>query len=122
MGKAKASATNDASREIGGAFGIAIVGSLLNEVYQRKMVVPEGLEGYSGVVSESFPAAIQIGAELLSQGNSLGDELIKNARWAFVEGMTEAAVVPALVALVNAVIVKVYMPRRAVHIGPDAEV
>ncbi len=116
------SATNDASREIGGAFGIAIVGSLLNEIYQRKMVVPGGLEEYSGVVLQSFPAAMQIGAELLAQGNSLGLELIENARWAFVEGMTEAALVPALVALANAALVKMYMPRRAIHIGSDAEV
>ena len=27
------SATNDASREVGGAFGIAIVGSAVNEIY-----------------------------------------------------------------------------------------
>jgi EmrB/QacA subfamily drug resistance transporter len=107
------SATNDASREVGGAFGIAIVGSVLNEIYQKKLVVPGGLEEHSGVVSESFPAAIRIGGELLAQGNALGAELIENARWAFVEGMTDAAVAPAIVALVNAYLVKRYMPSSS---------
>ena len=106
------SATNDASREVGGAFGIAIVGSAVNEIYQREMVVPEGLEIHSNVVSESFPAAIRIGGDLLAQGNSLGLELIENAQFAFVEGMTGAAAVSALVAVLNAILVKLYMPRR----------
>jgi hypothetical protein len=73
-------------------------------------VVPGGLEEHSGVVSESFPAAMRIGGELLAQGNVLGAELIENARWAFVEGMTDAAVAPAIVALVTAYLVKRYMP------------
>ena len=60
------SATNDASREVGGAFGIAIVGSAVNEIYQRKMVVPDGLEMYSEIVLESFPAAMRIGADSVS--------------------------------------------------------
>jgi EmrB/QacA subfamily drug resistance transporter len=108
------SATNDASREVGGAFGIAIVGSAVNEIYQREMVVPNGLESYSGVVSESFPAAIRIGNELVAHGNMLGMELIDNAQLAFVEGMTGAAAISALVAIVNAVLVKLYMPKRSV--------
>jgi EmrB/QacA subfamily drug resistance transporter len=120
------SATNDASREVGGAFGIAIVGSALNEIYQREMVVPEGLEGvewlpadYSAIVSESFPAAMRIGQELLTSGNSeaewaahalLGQELIENSRFAFMEGMTGAAIAAAMVALLSAIVVKLYMP------------
>ena len=50
-----------------------------------------------------------------------GLELIENARLAFMDGMTGAAVAPALVALVNAVLVKMYMPRRAIHIGSVGE-
>ena len=116
------SATNDASREVGGAFGIAIVGSVLNEIYQSKLVVPGGLEEHSGVVSESFPAAMRIGGELLAQGNALGLELIENARWAFVEGMTDAAVAPAIVALVNAYLVKRYMPSGSKQEGRGGSV
>ncbi len=107
------SATNDASREVGGAFGIAIVGSAVNEIYQRELVVPPGLEAQSGVVSESFPAAIRIGNELVAQGNMLGMELIENAQHAFVEGMTGAAAISSLVAIVNAVLVKLYMPKKS---------
>ena len=54
------SATNDASREVGGALGIAIGGSVLNQIYQDKLVIPEGMEAYSTVLTESFPAAMRI--------------------------------------------------------------
>jgi len=54
---------------------------------------------------------------LLAQGNALGLELIENARWAFVEGMTDAAVAPAIVALVDAILVKRYMPRKPEQAG-----
>ena len=106
------SATNDASREVGGAFGIAIVGSAVNEIYQREMEVPVGLEVHSEVVSESFPAAIRIGNELLALGDEMGHELIVNAEFAFVEGMTGAAAISAMAAMINAVLVKLYMPSR----------
>ena len=112
------SATNDASREVGGAFGIAIVGSAVNEIYQSEMVVPAGLEAQSALVSGSFPAAIRIGNELLAQGNSIGIELIENAQHAFVEGMTGAAAISALVAFVNSILVKLYMPRG---VSPEPE-
>ncbi len=105
------SATNDAGREVGGAFGIAIVGSAVNEIYQNEMIVPAGLEEQSALVSESFPAAIRIGNDLLTQGNIIGTELIENAQYAFVEGMTGAAAISAMVAFVNSILVKLYMPR-----------
>ena len=114
------SATNDASREVGGAFGIAIVGSAVNEIYQREMSVPAGLESNSALISESFPAAIRIGNELLAQGNLIGAELIENAQLAFVEGMTGAAAISAITAFVNAVLVKLYMPIGVAKDSGDA--
>ena len=108
------SATNDASREIGGALGIAIGGSVLNEVYQNNLVIPEGLEAYSEVATQSFPAAMRIGGDLLSQGNMVGAELIESARLAFMEGMVASAMVSALIAIINAILVKIYMPGKKI--------
>jgi hypothetical protein len=88
------------------------VGSAVNEIYQREMEVPVGLEVHSEVVSESFPAAIRIGNELLALGDEMGHELIVNAEFAFVEGMTGAAAISAMAAMINAVLVKLYMPSR----------
>ena len=109
------SATNDASREIGGALGIAIGGSVLNEYYQRGMSLPEGLEHLGSAPVESFPAAMQIGGELVAQGNMLGAQLIETARLAFMDGMVASAAVAGVIAFTNAVLVKLYMPKRVIH-------
>ena len=95
------SATNDASREVGGALGIAIGGSVLNEYYQRNMTIPDGLD-LGTVPLESFPAAMQIGAEMLENGNKLGAALIENAQLAFMEGMIASATVMGIIAMLNA--------------------
>jgi len=108
------SATNDASREIGGALGIAIGGSVLNQIYQDNLVVPEGMESYSAILTESFPAAMRIGLEM---GNV---ELIANARLAFMDGMVGSAMVSAGVALITAILVKLYMPEK--NDGPSSRI
>lgn len=114
------SATNDASREIGGALGIAIGGSVLNEFYQRSFTFPRGLDPtLETPTSESFPTAMRMGAELLQQGNPLGGELIASARVAFMEGMTTSAMVSACIAFIAALLVFRYMPRYKIsmHAG-----
>ena len=107
------SATNDASREVGGALGIAIGGSVLNEYYQRNMEVPVGLE-LGNIPLESFPAAMQIGAELIEGGNILGLTLIENAQYAFMEGMIASATVMGVMAIAAAILVKLYMPSKII--------
>ena len=110
------SATNDASREIG-ALGIAIGGSVLNEEYQRSLQLPEGLEELELVLRESFPAAMRMGGDMVSEGNMLGAELIQSAQLAFVDGMIASAWVGAIIALTNAILVWRYMPSRAIYEG-----
>ena len=58
------SATNDASREIGGAMGIAIGGSLLNEFYRDSFVMPESIDASTLAADplqhRAFPSQQQI--------------------------------------------------------------
>jgi MFS family permease len=105
------SATNDASREVGGALGIAIGGSVLNEIYQSTIIIPASASAQSGVIQESFPAAITIGQRMLELGNPEGADLIASARESFIEGMVGACLVAGCVALLAAIIVKWKMPH-----------
>jgi hypothetical protein len=101
------SATNDASREIGGALGIAIGGSVLNEFYQREFVLPPGLEGTPGAsgFDTSFAAAIQTGQ---TTGN---EALLSAAREAFMVGMINSARVAAIIAALASIYIFTQMPR-----------
>jgi EmrB/QacA subfamily drug resistance transporter len=105
------SATNDASREIGGALGIAIGGSVLNEIYQNSISIPNSAMGNSGLIESSFPAAMKIGAQMLANGNAEGGALIASAKEAFIEGMVGACIVAGCVALIAAFVVKWKMPE-----------
>ena len=117
------SATNDSSREIGGALGIAVGGSLLNEYYQRAFKMPAGLD--AGMLSDdpttSFPAAVRMGSELLAQGQSVGAELIEAANEAFVAGMTTSATASSIISFLAAVIVFRFMPGHEPPFGKEDE-
>ncbi|MBT5391936.1 MAG: DHA2 family efflux MFS transporter permease subunit [Euryarchaeota archaeon] len=104
------SATNDASREVGGALGIAIGGSVLNQIYQKSLVIPESFSHIKDVLSSSFPAAMRVGAET---GGPEGAALIASAQEAFVSGMVGSCYVAAAVAAIAAIIVWTKMPDEA---------
>jgi MFS family permease len=108
------SATNDASREVGGALGIAIGGSALNELYQRTIVIPDGLEGYTDMINRSFPEAIRFGRELKMKGDPAGDILIENARLAFIEGMQASSLIAGIIALTASIFAYRMMPKKVI--------
>jgi EmrB/QacA subfamily drug resistance transporter len=101
------SATNDASREIGGALGIAIGGSVLNQIYQSALVIPESFSASKEILMASFPATMRIGNESLNPDAPM---LIASAREAFVEGMIGSCYITAVVAILAAIIVWTMMP------------
>ena len=111
------SATNDASREVGGALGIAIGGSVLNEVYQSTISVPASATAQTEIIQESFPAAMTIGQRMQELGNPDGALLIASARESFIEGMVAACVVAGIVALLAAIIVKWKMPNDNISLA-----
>ena len=92
----------------------------MNEYYQRNMTIPDGLE-LGTVPLESFTAAMQMGAEMLENGNMLGAVLIENAQLAFMEGMIASATVMGIIAILNAILVKLYMPTKIINIRTEEE-
>jgi EmrB/QacA subfamily drug resistance transporter len=82
------SAVNDTTRELGGALGVAIVGSLASSLYADR-------------APGSLGAAVQAGGDVAEV-----------ARDAFVYAMARASVVVAVVAALGAVIAWRYLPAR----------
>ena len=106
------SAMNDTVRQIGGALGVAVLGSLLTSGYRGDM------DGAPEAAQDSVGAAVGI-AE--STGN---DALAAAAQSAFVESMSSTVLVAAAVALLGSAVAWFVMPRkqRAVVAEADAEV
>ena len=106
------SAMNDLLRQLGGALGVAVIGSVINTAYRDRMVdVVAGLPAQAArAVGDSVGAAVAIGSRL---GGPAGDALTVAARASFVDALMPAAIVAAAIALATAAVVVRAMPPRA---------
>jgi DHA2 family multidrug resistance protein-like MFS transporter len=114
------SAVNDTTREVGGALGIAVLGSIANSAYRSGVsdeVLAELPAEAAAAASESVGAAIQISANPTLPAEvamRLGDE----ARTAFTEAFNTSLGIAALVAAVVGVGVMVLGRRTDAKIAP----
>ena len=107
------SAMNDLLRQLGGALGIAVIGSVMNTVYRDQMadvIAPLPAQA-AALAGDSVGAAIAIAGRL---GGAAGDALATAARGSFVDALHVAAVVAAVVAVGTAAFVARAMPADAV--------
>jgi hypothetical protein len=105
------SATNDTTRELGGALGVAVLGSLLTGQFSS---------GVAPVVAD-LPPGVREEAEgglggvfgLIARGaipDSVTDRLLTTAKESFVDGLGLATVVSAAVVVIAAVLVYKLLP------------
>ncbi|MGI9606841.1 MAG: MFS transporter [Acidimicrobiales bacterium] len=112
-----ASAMNDTTREVGGAIGIALLGTLLSSGYRRSLGdATDGLPPeLADVAQDNVGAALAVAADAPG-----GESLAAAARDAFVDGMVWSMGTGAAVMLVGAAIVYRFFPRQ--HVDVFAEV
>ncbi|TLS42841.1 MFS transporter [Streptomyces montanus] len=105
-----ASALSNTFRQVGGAMGIAVLGSVLSSVYRsgiedKLAAAPAGLRHTAG---ESIEATLAVAAKLGPEGRAL----VEPAHDAFLHAMHVTALCGAGVALVGAVLVGLFLPGR----------
>jgi EmrB/QacA subfamily drug resistance transporter len=123
LGKAGVgSAMNDTTRELGGALGVAVLGSLVASRYDSQIAgVLSGLSGSAQAqANESLAGALQVA----QTSGARGADIAQGAKDAYVNGMNIATLVAAIVAGIGAVIVYRMLPstRLAPMRAPDATV
>jgi EmrB/QacA subfamily drug resistance transporter len=119
------SAVNDTTRQVGGALGIAIIGSVLASTYGSK--IGDAIARQSRPVPKPIADAMksQLGAALAVAhriGGPIGSLIQTTARHAFVSGMHQGMLVGGVAALVGAVIAFVWLPARAAGMGDLDEI
>lgn len=105
------SAINNTFRQVGGALGIAVLGSVLSTVYRGDIeghlgAVPAGARAVAG---ESIEATLGVAEKL---GPVAGKPLVAAANDAFISAMHVTALGSAAVALIGALVVGLYLPGR----------
>ena len=102
------SAVNDTTRELGGALGVAVLGSLVASQYRSSM--QGAVSGLPEKASHSLADALQSAA---STGGARGAEIVHVARTAFVDAFTSTLWVAAIVAVVASGIVAWLLRAKA---------
>lgn len=103
-----ASATNDVARELGGAIGIALVGSTLTSGYRR------GIDGtaelpaeVASIVRDSAPAGLEAAGSTADPAS-----VVEAVRGAVTDGFSQAMVLAGVLLVLGAVYVVRMTPRR----------
>jgi DHA2 family multidrug resistance protein-like MFS transporter len=104
------SAVNNTFRQVGGALGVAVLGSVLSTVYRGDIeghlgAVPAGARQAAG---ESIEATLGIAEKM----GPAGAPLVASANDAFLKAMHVTAVGSATIALVGALVVALFLPGR----------
>lgn len=122
--KAKAgigSAVNDATRELGGTLGVAVIGSVALSVYRdtldRSPIPPSALEP----ARESIGGALEAARRIAEAGQTdAGTALTAVAKSGFLDGMAVGCLVAAGVSLVGALLTLAVLPAHP-GTGEDAD-
>jgi EmrB/QacA subfamily drug resistance transporter len=129
------SAVNDTTREIGGALGVAILGSILAASYSAaagastvvKALDATGAQGVKAgnAVSGSIGGAAQV-SQLLGQLERVGkvpvgttQAVVEASNAAFVHAMDHTVIVGAVIAALGALVALLYLPARPITTRAD---
>jgi EmrB/QacA subfamily drug resistance transporter len=112
------SAVNDTTRQVGGALGVAVLGSVMSSTYGPR--VSDAISGFpvspeqATAIHDQIGAAMQAASEI---GGEPGRMLAEVASRGFADGMGTAFIIGAAALALGAVIVALFLPARA----PDHE-
>jgi Na+/melibiose symporter-like transporter len=114
------SATNDTTREIGCALGVAVLGSVLSSGYRDAIGNRLAALGPSlnGTVRDSIGSATVVAHSL---PGAAGAEVTRIANDAFMSGMSEAMIIAAIVVAAASAVLFAWLPARALGYSPRAE-
>jgi len=106
-----ASGISETGSELGGALGLAILGSIGTARYRSVLgsALPEGIPPEAvGTALDTLGSAVVVAGQL---PDPLGEALLASAREAFVQGLHLAAAISAIVALASAILVVILLRR-----------
>lgn len=106
------SAVNDTVRQVGGALGVAVLGSILNSVYADRLsgsAVAELPAPAADAAQDNVQSALAVAARLPAQA---GEALASTAKSGFIDAMDTTVVVAAVVVAVGAVVALFLMPHH----------
>jgi len=109
------SAMNDTTRMVGGALGVAVVGSVTASTYVQSMSRSLArAPGFPALLAAAAPSSVGAATQLVARLGPRGAALAHVARTAFVHGASQGLGVGLGFVLAGAVVVLLFLPSRGV--------
>jgi EmrB/QacA subfamily drug resistance transporter len=113
------SAVNDTTRQVGGALGVAIIGSVLTSIYGTKIAEffagtaapADAVAGAQSSLGGAYRVAEAVSAQ--PEGAARAASLVSTANQAYVDALHAGVLVAAGVTLFGAVVALVFLPAHA---------
>jgi EmrB/QacA subfamily drug resistance transporter len=128
------SAMNDTTRQLGGALGVALLGTVMNNAYlsginalHSSLPIPAALSAQADKLFEAISSGIQAAHAVANQIGSnplapagLAKTIIDAADKAFVTGMNNAMFVGAIIMVASAVYALIFLPAQVRRMEDDS--
>jgi len=105
-----ASALNDTSRELGGAVGMALLGSVLSSAFRSNML--DALKGFPDALAKPASEGIANAYGVAAQAGEQGPAIVDAAKHAFVDAWVQSMWVGVAIAAVAAAFLLLRGPKR----------
>jgi EmrB/QacA subfamily drug resistance transporter len=117
------SAINDATRELGGTLGVAVIGSVFASIYAARLALPHGLPQQAAhAARESVGGAFIAAQRVADAGLGSAASLLKDAASrAFFDGFAIGCLVAAGLALLGALLAVVLLPAHPLDVDDATE-
>ena len=115
------SALTRAIQNVGASLGVAVMGSILNSAYQAHL--SGRLDGLPAAARSAAETSVAVAAAVARHlPASLSNQLLRSAETAYSQGMSQVLLVTAGLLVVGALSMALFLPARADHAEPIAEV
>ena len=115
------SAVNDTTRQVGGALGVAIIGSIVSTVYGSKIAdffvgkpAPKAaVDAAKNSLGSAYGVAEKLAKQPIPNAKQLSDALKATANASFVQAFHWGVITGGSVLVVGAIVVALFLPARA---------
>lgn len=108
------SAMNDTVRELGGALGVAVLGAILSAVYEDK--IKAVASAFPEQIREGLESSLTVAIRITDKLGPAATDVANAAKDAFMSGMSQAALIAAVIIFVASLIALFGLPK---HRGSD---
>lgn len=104
------SAMNDATRQLGSALGVAILGATLSAVYAKE--IASTANAFSGKIQEGIESSLAVALEVGKQLGPASEGVVEAAKIAWMDGMTAASTLGAGILAISVFIAILGLPKH----------